>query len=399
MNTEEPLRKLSMSFLTILGGVLSICFALYVTAPDIFERKLYFNEVLAACGILLFFLRPVVFRRSDFVYNYVIFFLGYGLLQAIFSTWNVLDWYGWFRQVVVVYSAFSFFTGAFLVNYFYKSGIPRKTLWFFANWIHPVAAIPLSALLASYFFAKKYILPVIVVLQFILFFYMGQLTQLVAAILVLILAVSRRVFFVTWVSLFLSFIFIGLVSYVYFYETFDGADIDEVYSYSDIANIDHNSTVRSLMWAKVVGDIIPSHPFGLGLGVPIFIDSEISQLQLGLVGTAESNPFIEYTLSTHNSFIYLLARFGVPFFLVVFSFHVYFVWYFLKNHFHRASAIHLSAFIAVILAVVAACFNVVLESPIHAGMYWGILGMYWRLTVKANEGNVGRSLNSSIVQV
>ncbi len=99
--------------------IILLIITLYGVNYFLFERIFLFNELLSIIGITLFIKHSL---QSDFkikvprsvIYRYVLLFI---LLGSIYATASVLlktNWYYYFRNLSIVYSAFSFFVGYYL---------------------------------------------------------------------------------------------------------------------------------------------------------------------------------------------------------------------------------------------------------------------------------------------
>ena len=150
---------------------------------------------------------------------------------------------------------------------------------------------------------------------------------------------------------------------------------DYMDEYSFLA-VDGNLTVRLFMWKEILMNILPQN-YGLGQGFGTALFSENLINFLGLTQQLTDDDLLEFTLSPHNSYMFILAKMGIIGLSTMIYFFVYLYKDFQLRRLEGISSEFERALFAVFVAYsVAAGLNVVLESPIHSGLYWGILGMY-----------------------
>lgn len=138
---------------------------------------------------------------------------------------------------------------------------------------------------------------------------------------------------------------------------------------------------RLVLWSHLYGRFM-EHPWGLGIGTPLFADWLDGFVMLNLWKPGEN-----YIQGAHNSFITFIARFGIPG-LILFSFMFYYVVRLSLNVFRKfgfqpfktkESRLLSGAFLAFVSMCITVSFNVALESPLHAGTFWFSFGLFTRL--------------------
>lgn len=149
----------------------------------------------------------------------------------------------------------------------------------------------------------------------------------------------------------------------------------------DFAFTDMNGVWRILLWAYLFSRFL-DHPLGIGLGTPL-VGPELGSDFMYLV----AKPGDEYTSGAHNSFITFLVRIGIPF-LIVF---VYLSFYCGKAVLRFLQRVHFrvldtaekrlvfSSILVFFMGVVQSSFNVILESPLAAGIFWFNFGLFVRI--------------------
>ncbi|MBI4224096.1 MAG: O-antigen ligase family protein, partial [Deltaproteobacteria bacterium] len=151
--------------------------------------------------------------------------------------------------------------------------------------------------------------------------------------------------------------------------------------FEDFGFTDMNGVWRIMLWTYLF-DRFLDHPLGIGLGTPL-IGRELANFMY-LV----QKPGDEFTSGAHNSFLTFLVRLGVPFliyFLCMSSFAGQLILRFLRRTGYRVldtveKRFVFSTLLTFLIAVIQACFNVVLESPLTAGLFWFYFGLFVRVT-------------------
>jgi hypothetical protein len=137
---------------------------------------------------------------------------------------------------------------------------------------------------------------------------------------------------------------------------------------------DPNSTWRLILWYRTIVEDFPRNLMGIGLGTPLF------RYKYG-VDTAESEHDDEHdshVMGVHNTYITIFGRLGIVYvLLLVASYHVVFKEFYQYQSYYNARE-ELMFFISFFTISVIGLFNLVLESPIYASIYWTMLGFVAR---------------------
>lgn len=361
---------------------------LYLAAPYFFEKKLFLNEVLAGLGfVLLMGSSHRKFMKTPVMIS-VLLLLGVGIVHALISAFRADGLYYYLRNLVILYSIFSFFVGYYLFSYLpsflrtFRSLISTYVLGLLFVPVPGLVYDRFSMAIAFPFFgravAPKLVLPVIIVLSVIYSQVHESSTSLaiVAFFLLIWIFKSYRFFMVTIVVALVSLaaLFIYLLPYLGMnpnvYSYYNTVGIWELISRHPLLGVDPNSTWRLVLWKQLLVDLFPENLLGIGFGTPAlryFPIEDYTKLDT-----------LPYVIGAHNSFIYLFTRLGLPYvFIVVYLYASVFKEYYYNRAFYRQSygVIYFYGFFAV---SVIAFFNPVLETPIYASAYYILLGFLAR---------------------
>ena len=178
---------------------------------------------------------------------------------------------------------------------------------------------------------------------------------------------------------------ISMLVYLFFYywlqQYYSGSTgyMSDIFDYMDsysFLSIDGNLTVRLFMWKEILSNVLPaSYGMGQGFGTILFPENIINFL--GLTQQLQNDDQLEYTLSPHNSYMFILAKTGIIGLSALLYFFVYLFQDFQTRRLLGISSEFERAMFSIFVAYsVGAGLNVVIESPIHSGLYWGVFGMY-----------------------
>lgn len=363
-----------------------ISLLLYALNPNLFERDFFFNEIFSFIGFFIF-LKYLRLKQLDSISILVSFLITYLLLFSLYSfIFLKTDTYMFFRHSVLVYSIFSFSIGYFILAKHFEtlnkigekisilllSNLLIGFMFFRAS---AVATIPLIFL--NRFYSKNILhYGIIASLIFAFFYYEGttQLACLLGFIYLLIIP-DFRIFILS------SFIMTALLIYTWIdimslmnsqvmYQ-----DLHSVFHYT-VYDKDGNLLTRLLLWYQLIVEHFPNNLFGIGFGTQIY---DINKIPSGAVRPWELNDYNKliydsYLIGGHNSFIYLFSRTGIaPFFILMSIYYLVF-----KNFYeYREELIQnkrIIFFYAFFIISISATLNVILESSIHASLYWILLG-------------------------
>lgn len=383
--------------LNFIHIVIFLMVLLYGLSASIFERKLFFNEMLSLVGLIIFVkysLRKhckLLIPKLSLFYLMVFFWslCGFYIILSVFFKTN---WYFYFRHFVILYSTFTFFIAFFWKEHFllFMQKIRLKFRFIILLLIPTYPPTYEDRLLDRYsgsvffpfFFRKLHfsIYSILLVLNFVYAYFFQSFTGTIMAILVFCIMITptyslfRLLFLVAFIS------FIGLFAYLSpdlakYSEEEKGKNLfgnqELVYKNNKILNADPNSSWRMVYWYRVVVENFPENLLGIGFGTPYlpYVPGK---------NTTES-PYDDehdaHLTGTHNSFITLFVRLGIlvlPFFFFLYTIILKefyrFKQYYVANH-------HIVFFMGFFAISIIALFNPVLETPMYAGLYWFFLGL------------------------
>lgn len=370
---------------------------LYGLNYAIFEKKLFFNEILSLTGFVIFLKyslkKNLILQipRLDIFYLLVFFWSLCGF-YIFFSLFFKTNWYFYFRHFVIFYSTFTFFIAFFWKDQFlqFMQKI-RKTFTLIILLLIPTYPPTYEGrLLDRYsgsvffpFFFKKirfsaYL--ILLMLNFAYAYFFQSFTGTLMAILIFFIMIipNYSVFRLLFITAFISFIslFIYLSPNLAKYsEGAKGSNLfgnqERVYQSSKILSADLNSSWRMVYWYRIVVVNFPQNLLGIGFGTPYLPYQEGKN-------TAESNYDDEHDAhltGTHNSYITIFARLGIL--AIVFFFALYTIilkeFYRFKQYYIANN--HILFFIGFFAISIIALFNPTLETPTYAGTYWFFLGL------------------------
>jgi hypothetical protein len=367
----------------------------YIISPWFFEKNLLFNEVLAAAGLALLAYKQ--FRvPNDAISHNILVLLLWGMVHGFISVFRADSAYYYLRNLVIVYSIFSYFIGWFLLRYLqdfitrfrqpiqYYIGvflfIPLPRLFFErfgVSTLFPALVQKTSA---------RLFLPLLILLNLVYAVTYKSSTSFILGVFYTLLLIAPgyrffKQFLVTILVCFTVFFIaiqpnLNIISLHYDY--YNTLAIHEVMDSNPLLSVDGNSTWRLVLWKEVIVDLFPVNLFGMGFGTPMikyFPVEDYSRLAT-----------LPYVLGAHNSYVYLFGRLGIIYIvLIVLIYRVIFKEYFYYKayYYQNRSILIFWSFFAI---SVSALFNPVLESPIFAGVYWLLLGLLARAIVNRKAG-------------
>jgi O-Antigen ligase len=371
------MRKATIAYLIFTVALL------YIITPWFFEKKLLFNELLAATGFLL-----LLYKRfrigNDPVSIGMVLLLSWCGIHAVVSLARMDSVYFYLRNMVIVYSMFAFFIGFFLLKYL--GAFVNKIRLLLRAFIGLFILIPLPrtfferfgvAMLFPALFknaANKWIGLLLIALNIIYGISYDSFTSMLVAGFFLLLFISpgyrffMQVAFLAVVGFAIVFIYLhpnlNMISDNWAFRT--DRPIHRVMESHPLLDIDGNSTWRLVLWNQLLVDDFPKNIFGLGFGTPV--------LKYYPVEDYNKLHTLPYVLGGHNSYVYLFARLGIVY--LVLTLYIYvavFKEYFYYKAWYRSNNL-LLVFWSFFTVTMIALFNPVLESPIYASAYWMLLG-------------------------
>lgn len=151
---------------------------------------------------------------------------------------------------------------------------------------------------------------------------------------------------------------------------------------SEKAYTDLSGFWRLVLWSHLYKRFL-DYPWGLGLGTPLFENWLDGFVMLHLYRPGEN-----YIQGAHNSFVTFIARLGIPA-LLLFSLLFFYTVKMTKDALHKinfqplktdAGRLLLAALFVLAPPFLEANFNVTLESPLYAGIFWFSFGLFTKIT-------------------
>ncbi|MBX9782801.1 MAG: hypothetical protein K2X48_05820 [Chitinophagaceae bacterium] len=320
---------------------------------------------------------------NDIVSFCIVALLLLGGLHAVVSFWRMDKLYYYLRNLVIVYSMFSFFAGYYLLKYlpaFIKKIKKILQVYIIFFLFAPVSQFFFERFgVATLFPAvlKKNMhgsFPVLISLNIIYAItYSSSTAMLIACFYILVLLSPGYKFFVQLIAI--GFVlFAGLFIYLMpnlnlineGYTIYNQNPIYRVIESHPLLSIDGNSTWRLVLWNQVLAGHFPGNIAGIGFGTPLFDYFPVYEI--------EKFNTLPYVVGAHNSYIYLFGRMGIVYLfitIVMYNFIIREYFYYKSFYYHNGTILVFWSFFAISLI---AFFNPVLESPIFSGSYWLVLG-------------------------
>jgi len=366
---------------------------LYGLNNSFFERNFFFNEILSCIGIIVFLANGVnkkfnlYIPKSD-LFKMLFLFWGICGVHLIASVFLKTNWYFYFRNSVIFYSSFTFFIGFYwhkeFKHFLFRI---RKFLVVAILGLMPTRNLVLldrfsAAVFFPFFFKKGIFFTTlfILLLNFLYAYFFASMTAaLIGIILIGIILLPKYAYFqLAFISIFLTVavVFASLAPSLKLYQENSEShrlfgNVKAVYQSNKLLQIDGNSSWRTILWYRVIVDEFPKNIWGLGFGTPLLKYKPNAK-------TVESDHHDEHdahVIGVHNTYITLFARLGILvllFFYVVYTFVLKEFYYF--RSFYQKSQDY-TIFLAFFTISIIGLFNLVLESPIYAGLYWFLLGL------------------------
>ncbi|MDO9313074.1 MAG: O-antigen ligase family protein [Burkholderiaceae bacterium] len=195
-----------------------------------------------------------------------------------------------------------------------------------------------------------------------------------------IIALSVAFFFyliITKPVLFWFFSLTGLICtgllYAYNYEAFSTSEslgLISLYTALPILAEDPNSLIRTYFWHLSINRALDSYGLGIGFGTHLFSDWQIPLV----FEDSTTNDDLIYFLFPHNSFLGVFARLGAIGLITLTTIVIAT----LKSYSMKYKEINqfdFSILTTFAFAISVSLLNVVIESPITAGVFWFIVGL------------------------
>ncbi|MFM7852754.1 MAG: hypothetical protein ACKO96_12770 [Flammeovirgaceae bacterium] len=287
----------------------------------------FFNELLSLIGIVLFinhsFTKSGKLRiPQNTIYRHVLYFIALGCVWALFSIPIKTNWYYYFRNLSIIYSAFAFFIGYYLYNQQFEFYQKAK------KWIYGYALFAFGARwdflidrnAYSFWFAlvkRDWRIASVLLLVLLYILYVISYTSLTVILVLVIVLGVRYIKNYTQFTLvagiaFVSFLFlfISAIPFLKLYK-YDSVslfgDVHYVYEQHPWFSIDYNSSWRMVFWYRVIVENFPQNLLGIGIGTPLLPYTSA----INSTGLPVDDEMLAHVIGTHNTFITLFARFGI----------------------------------------------------------------------------------------
>ncbi len=332
-------------------------------------------------GFYLFLSKPVLHRKNDCIYNCVIFIIFVFSAYVFASLMFFESFYGYLRNTVLVYSVFAFFLGIRLYDALMKIG--KKNLLLISAFLPSgdFYRTSYAAMLPLYLskHAKRFnwwtVLFIITIMLGVKIYYGGSTSIAVILLLVFFYILNNKFKLPALIiAISLSILFFIFMQ-PHLYALTNEYNLHDLISMNYIFQIDGNATTRAFMWAYLFYEVFLDNVMGIGLGTTMFSwEFYHDNLQMWEI----LDPYLAYTLGAHNSFLTVLVRFG---FIGVLPFVILYrriIKDFMKDKRDPTKQYTLYFYFSFLIVSGCALVAVVLESPMHASLYWGSLGILYQ---------------------
>lgn len=387
----HPSSSTRMALIIKKSSIVLLIVTFYGVNYFVFERILFFNELLSLIGFL-FFIKYSFTKNFRFlypknvIYRSVLHFILLGLLYALISIPLKTNWYYYFRNLSIVYSVFGFFLGYHLYHQQFKFFNRIK------KWIYSYAFLSfglrwetlIDRNAYAFWFAqlkRNWGLKSILLLISLYILYVISYTSL-TVILILLIVLGVR--YIKNYTQFKLVAFTGLVAFTVLFvlampflklykanpDSLFG-DVLHVYAQHPWFWIDPNSSWRLVFWYRTLIENFPENLLGIGIGTPLLPYT----IGLNSTGLSVDDQTLAHVIGTHNTFITLFVRFGI---LSTIIFAI--IYNAVLKEFFRYKRYYLTnkndggVFLGFVTLTCVGLFNLLIESPTLAGLYWVTLG-------------------------
>lgn len=388
---------------------------LYGVNYFIFERILFFNELLSLIGFI-YFVKTSFRKNSKFyyppsaIYRLVLLFLLVSGVYAIISLFIKTNWYFYFRNLSIIYSVFPFFIGFYLYHeqfyFFNRIRIGIYAYAFLSFTIGKLGLIDRNAY--SFWFSLlqknwKW-LGLLGFVAIHLLYVMSYTSLTVIVIMVFILAIryfiktySQFKFVMLLLAIAFLLLFIGAMPYLQLYRynnEYLFGNVEYVYNHHPWFWIDPNSSWRLIFWYRTLVEAFPSNLLGIGLGTPL-----LPYLQnVNTTGLPYNDMYIAHVIGTHNTFVTIFVRLGVVALVLLLTIYRFvFREFFLFKTYYSMNRNDGGLFLSFFTITAVGMFNLVIESPTLAGLYWISLGFVARAILNRSQAQFMQSANKELL--
>jgi len=372
-----------------------VCFFLN---SDYFERNYFFNEIFSFIGLVLFlckslFLKKVKidFKSYDFfVFMFLLLCLGYLIFSIPYKT----NWYFYARNSVIFYSVFAFYFGvAFFdsfeeiinrIRVFFKLFISYSVIFqktFLARYSGPI----LFPLFFKYFDKKKLLLLVLLIITHAILH--DALSISISAIFLIIFWIlpnyKSGVGFLFLCITSLTVFYFYFLDNILLYKTGDYnyfGNYLAVYNSHPFLSIDNNTSWRLILWFRFLVERFPENFLGIGFGTPMLPYKPF--LQTASMDTDEVHAHVS---GSHNTFVTLFLRLGLIGFILIANICSKVFKDFFKMKEKMPNSIYLKYYFIWFSLFTIGLFNLCIETPLRASLFWISLGFVSRIKTLSNQ--------------
>jgi hypothetical protein len=362
---------------------------------DYFERNFFFNEVISFIGAMFFLLKIVRLKRVEIKKRsyalYILIFVAVCCFHLIYSLNKMTSIYYYARNSVILYSVFSFYLGYYFFERYHRIALGiRKELLAVVS----ISVVFFKMILARYsgptllplFTGVKSLSNVILLFALILIHSVKEDALSVAVIIPLFLLVFLSRNFQEFARYFLAGFSLIILFFLYFYDNFmlykTGyynyfGNVQAIYDSHPALSLDINVTWRILLWFRYIVERFPDNIIGIGFGTPML--DYIAERRSHWTGNDEIHAHVS---GAHNSYLTLLLRLGIVGFyaIVMISRKVF------KDYFYARKLANLKQYIPYYFVWIGMfsliVFNLGLESPLRAGLFWLATGFVAKIGTK-----------------
>lgn len=382
--------------------IILLIITLYGINYFVFERILFFNELLSLLG--LFYFIKTSFKKDfkfyypkNTIYRCVLFFIILSGGYAIASLWLKTNWYYYLRNTSIIYSAFTFFLGYHLyeVQFRFFEKI-RTALYGYSLLAFSIGAPNLIDRNAySFWFTllqKNWKLFSVILLVLLYVLYVFTYTSL-TVIMIMLVVFAMRYILKTYVQFKLTLL-LGLSAFLiifilaipalklystneyhtfgnteYSYSLFGNAEY--VYSQHPWFRIDDNSSWRLIFWYRTLVEAFPNNLLGIGIGTPLL--PYMPNVNTTLLPYNDEH--VAHVIGTHNTFVTLFVRFGILSILLIAAiYRSVFREFFIHKQYYLQHRNDAGLFLSFVTLTVVGMFNLLIDTPTLAALYWVSLG-------------------------
>ena len=359
---------------------------------DFFERTFFLNELFSFLGFLIIITNilknntlKIKLESFDF---FIFLFLLICLFHLAISIPKKTNWYFYARNSVIFYSVFGYFFGKYYFLFFERT-INKltnvfKLFIFYAIAIQKTILARYSGVLLFPALFKKINLKILLTLIILILIH-GLIHD---ALSIVILAFLLFTFWIIpnfrTLKVVTFLLFIGIILfYSYFHDYIllykDGGyayfgSVLKVINSHPILSLDHNTTWRVILWYRFIVERFPENILGIGFGTPLlFYKPEIRTASMVI------DEVHAHVSGAHNTFITLFVRLGIfgVYLLYRICVKIFKGFYRLKQM--NSNSPLLKYYFIWFSIFSLALFNLCLESPLRAGIFWICVGFISKL--------------------